>query len=126
MDAASKGNNPATQQTKRVKSKRKLESITHKNTIKQIEEHGELEGRKPIEDHNEKKSDSSSVSVSMPDFESNTSEDKGDFKHDNVFPPDSSSTIDVVKDTVLQVKNLCDTVRKYSFADCYSIFICFY
>jgi hypothetical protein len=127
INAANKGNNnPETQQTKRVQSKRKLESITHQNTIKQIEEQEELEGRKPIEDQNEKKSDSSYVSASMPDLESSTSEDEGDFEHENVFPPDRSNTIDVGKDTALQVKYLCHTVRKYSYADCYSIFICFY
>ncbi|EFX63681.1 hypothetical protein DAPPUDRAFT_335162 [Daphnia pulex] len=42
----------------------------------------------------------------MPDLESSTNEDEGDFEHENVFPPDRSNTIDVVKDTVLQSKTI--------------------
>ena len=79
--------------TKRVKSKRKLESITHQNTLKQIEEQEQLEGKNQIEDQNEEESDTSSVSATMPDLKSSTSngeEEDEDFEHDNVFPPESS------------------------------------
>jgi hypothetical protein len=94
--------------------------------MKQIKVKEQPKGRNHMEHHNEEKSDSSSVSASIQDLESSTSEDEGDFEHENVFPPDRSNTIDVGKDTALQVKYLCHTVRKYSYADCYSIFICFY
>ena len=106
MDATNKGKNPAPQ-TKRVKSKRKLENITHQNTLKQIEEQEQLEGKRQIEDQNEEESDTSSVSATMPDLESTSNgeeEDEDYFEHDNVFPPESSNTLDVVKVTVLQVK----------------------
>ena len=105
MDATNKGKNPAPQ-TKRVKSKRKLESITHPNTLEQIEEQEQLEGKNQIEVQNEEESDTRSVSATMPDLESSTSngeEEDEDFEHDNVFPPESSNTLHVGKDTAPQV-----------------------
>ncbi|EFX63678.1 hypothetical protein DAPPUDRAFT_267957 [Daphnia pulex] len=42
----------------------------------------------------------------MPDLESSTNEDEGDFEHGNVFPLNRSNTIDVVKDTALQSKTI--------------------
>ncbi|EFX68463.1 hypothetical protein DAPPUDRAFT_330068 [Daphnia pulex] len=60
-----------------------------------------------MEHHNAEKSDSTSVSASIPDLESSTSDEGEDyFEHDNVFPSDSISTLNVVKYTVLQSKTI--------------------
>jgi hypothetical protein len=74
--------------------------------MKQIKVKEQPKGRNHMEHHNEEKSDSSSVSASIPDLECSTSENEGEdyFEHDNVFPSDSISTLNVVKYTELQVK----------------------
>lgn len=77
---------------------------------------------KQIEDHNETTSDSRAVSASMPDLEGST-RPPVKIKLKMILNMTMSFLLAAAILFVLQIRNLCDTVRKYLCADCYSIFL---
>ena len=129
MDAANKGKNPATQ-TKRVQSKRKLESITHQNNMKQIEEQEQLEGAAgrsswKVESRWKITAKNNLIAflcqLPCQILKAIPVKVKKKIKLKEIFNTTMSFHLTVAILLILW-RTLCDTVRKYSCANCYSIF----